>query len=77
MAWLHLINSIQTVQSGLRDVNTTATHSVTVRIIQKPATDRRANLLESLKENLTWEDKAVKGSIALTHINTAKGEGLL
>jgi hypothetical protein len=59
MAWLHLINSIQTVQSDLRDVNTTATDRqtdrqrcyVTVRIIQKPATDRRANLLENLKEN--------------------------
>lgn len=73
MAWLYLINSIQTVQSSLRDVNTTETHSVTVRIIQKPATDTRANLLESLQENPTWEDQAVKGSIALTWINTAKG----
>jgi len=81
MAWLHLINSIQTVQSSLRDVNATATHRerycVTDRIIQRPATDRTANLLASLKENPTWEDQAVNGSIAWTWINTAQGEGLL
>ena len=77
MAWLHLINSHQTVQSSLRDVNTTATHSVTVRTTQKPATDKRANLLESLKENPTLEDQAVNGNATLKWINTAKGEGLL
>jgi hypothetical protein len=75
MAWLHLINSIQTVQSSLRDVNTTETDRerccVTVRIIQKPATDRRANLLENLKENPTWEDQALNESISLTWLNTA------